>query len=84
MKQAGNSSFRRSRKWSRIKNAITLPSDRRRKGSQVRFAALGYGARLLRPLFVRPAAWRVLDAFVGTVMLALAASLVLRALPVPN
>ncbi|WP_371348621.1 LysE/ArgO family amino acid transporter [Ancylobacter sp. IITR112] len=43
------------------------------------FAALGYGARLLRPLFARPAAWRVLDAGVGVVMLALAASLLARA-----
>lgn len=48
------------------------------------FAALGYGARLLRPLFVRPAAWRVLDAFVGTVMLVLAASLVIRTLTMPR
>lgn len=48
------------------------------------FAALGYGARLLRPLFARPAAWRVLDAFVGIVMLALAASLVTRALAAPG
>lgn len=48
------------------------------------FAALGYGARLLRPLFARPAAWRVLDAGVGIVMLTLAASLVLRALNVPG
>lgn len=44
------------------------------------FAALGYGARLLIPLFSRPAAWRVLDAVVGATMLALAASLVVRAL----
>jgi L-lysine exporter family protein LysE/ArgO len=43
------------------------------------FAALGYGARLLTPLFARPAAWRVLDAVVGIVMLTLAASLVARA-----
>lgn len=42
------------------------------------FAALGYGARLLTPIFMRPAAWRVLDALVGVVMLALAASLVGR------
>jgi L-lysine exporter family protein LysE/ArgO len=42
------------------------------------FAALGYGARLLAPLFARPAAWRVLDAIVGIVMLSLAASLVAR------
>lgn len=39
------------------------------------FAALGYGARLLAPLFVRPAAWRVLDALVGATMLAIAAGL---------
>ncbi|WP_395394655.1 LysE family transporter [Novosphingobium sp. BL-8A] len=44
------------------------------------FAALGYGARLLIPLFARPAAWRVLDAVVGATMLTLAASLVVRAL----
>lgn len=48
------------------------------------FATLGYGARLLRPLFARPAAWRVLDALVGIVMLTLAASLVARALTVPG
>jgi L-lysine exporter family protein LysE/ArgO len=42
------------------------------------FVALGYGARLLAPLFARPAAWRVLDAIVGVTMLALAASLLSR------
>ncbi|WP_174296790.1 LysE/ArgO family amino acid transporter [Sphingomonas bacterium] len=42
------------------------------------FAALGVGARLLEPVFARPAAWRVLDAFVGIVMLTLAASLLAR------
>lgn len=46
--------------------------------SFVWFAALGYGARLLRPLFARPAAWRVLDAGVGIVMLGLAATLLPR------
>ncbi|HTR17653.1 MAG TPA: LysE/ArgO family amino acid transporter [Acetobacteraceae bacterium] len=39
------------------------------------FAALGYGARLLAPLFARPAAWRVLDAIVGVTMLTIAAGL---------
>lgn len=39
------------------------------------FAALGYGARLLAPLFARPGAWRVLDGLVGATMLALAAAL---------
>lgn len=42
------------------------------------FAALGYGARFLAPIFVRPAAWKVLDAIVGVVMLTLAASLMER------
>jgi L-lysine exporter family protein LysE/ArgO len=41
------------------------------------FAALGFGARLLAPLFVRPGTWRVLDGVVGGTMLALAGSLVL-------
>lgn len=39
------------------------------------FAALGYGARLLAPLFARPAAWRALDAAVGVTMLVLAGGL---------
>ncbi len=44
------------------------------------FAALGYGARLLMPLFARPAAWRMLDGLVGITMFTLAGSLVLRAM----
>lgn len=47
--------------------------------SFVWFATLGFGARLLRPVFAKPAAWRVLDAGVGGVMLALAASLIYHA-----
>jgi L-lysine exporter family protein LysE/ArgO len=35
------------------------------------FVTLGIGARLLAPLFAQPAAWRWLDAFVGSVMLML-------------
>ena len=42
------------------------------------FFALGYGARLLRPLFANPRAWRVLDAFIGVTMLALALKLALE------
>jgi L-lysine exporter family protein LysE/ArgO len=38
---------------------------------------LGYGARLLRPLFARPVAWRVLDFLVGVVMTMLAAKLLM-------
>ncbi len=44
-------------------------------GSIVWFTALGYGARVLRPLFAKPAAWRVLDALIALVMFAIAASL---------
>ncbi len=44
------------------------------------FAALAFGARLLMPLFARPAAWRALDLVVGTMMLGLAAGLVGHAL----
>ncbi len=39
------------------------------------FFALGYGARLLAPLFARPAAWRWLDGGVAVVMAWIAASL---------
>lgn len=41
------------------------------------FYGLGYGARRLAPLFASARAWRLLDAFVGCVMAALALSLVL-------
>lgn len=41
------------------------------------FAGLGFGARLLRGLFARPAAWRVLDLCVAAIMLVLAVRLVL-------
>lgn len=43
--------------------------------SFVFFFALGYGARLLAPLFHSPASWRILDAGVGVVMWTIAASL---------
>ena len=49
-------------------------------GSALWFAGLGYGARLLRPVFARPAAWRVLDTVIAVVMAALAVSLAVRAL----
>ena len=45
--------------------------------SFVFFFALGYGARLLSPVFARPAAWRVLDVVVGLTMWALALKLLL-------
>jgi L-lysine exporter family protein LysE/ArgO len=42
------------------------------------FTGLGFGARLLRPVFARPAAWRVLDGVIAVVMAALAVSLAVR------
>jgi len=45
-------------------------------GSLLWFTALGFGARLLRPLFARPTSWRVLDGVIAVVMMALAVSLV--------
>jgi L-lysine exporter family protein LysE/ArgO len=44
-------------------------------GSVLWFVGLGYGARLLRPVFASPRAWRVLDGLIAVVMLALAVSL---------
>lgn len=40
------------------------------------FFSLGFGARLLRPLFTNPRAWQVLDVLVGVTMWAIAAKLV--------
>jgi L-lysine exporter family protein LysE/ArgO len=45
-------------------------------GSLLWFSVLGAGARLLRPVFARPAAWRVLDGGIALVMVVLAAGLV--------
>ncbi|HRE21897.1 MAG TPA: LysE/ArgO family amino acid transporter [Rhabdaerophilum sp.] len=39
------------------------------------FFSLGYGARVLTPLFAKPIAWRVLDAFIAVIMLAIAGKL---------
>jgi L-lysine exporter family protein LysE/ArgO len=39
------------------------------------FTALGFGARLLQPVFLKPIAWRVLDAVIALVMWAIAANL---------
>jgi L-lysine exporter family protein LysE/ArgO len=45
-------------------------------GSVVWFAALGYGSRFLRPMFAKPAAWRVLDIVIAIIMVVLAVSLI--------
>ncbi|KQP48631.1 LysE/ArgO family amino acid transporter [Pseudorhodoferax sp. Leaf274] len=43
------------------------------------FAALGFGARWLAPVFARPRAWQWLDRLIGATMLVLAAGLAMRA-----
>ncbi|TKJ19128.1 amino acid transporter [Blastococcus sp. CCUG 61487] len=47
-------------------------------GSALWFTGLGFGARLLRPIFARRGAWRVLDAVIAVVMAALGISLAVR------
>lgn len=42
------------------------------------FFALGYGARLLEPIFAKPLSWRVLDAIIALTMWVIAASLLLH------
>lgn len=42
------------------------------------FFSLGYGARLLGPVFARPVAWRFLDVLIGCVMWSIALSLILK------
>ncbi|MBX9706047.1 MAG: LysE/ArgO family amino acid transporter [Gammaproteobacteria bacterium] len=43
--------------------------------SFVWFFSIGYGARVLTPLFKKPAAWRILDVLIGCVMWGIALSL---------
>jgi L-lysine exporter family protein LysE/ArgO len=49
--------------------------------SLIWFYGIGYGARVLAPLFRRPAAWRLLDLVVGTTMWGIAVSLVRSRFP---
>ena len=44
-------------------------------GSIIWFSTLGFGARLLAPVFKKPTAWRVLDAIIAVVMFTLGMSL---------
>lgn len=44
-------------------------------GSIIWFSTLGFGARLLDPVFKKPSAWRVLDAIIALVMFTLGMSL---------
>ncbi|ETX13404.1 amino acid transporter [Roseivivax halodurans JCM 10272] len=43
------------------------------------FFALGYGARILRPVFASARAWRILDLLVGLLMWTIAAKLIVEA-----
>lgn len=43
------------------------------------FSSLGFGARLLAPVFAKPLAWRVLDFLIGVTMLALVVALLAQA-----
>lgn len=43
--------------------------------SMIWFSALGYGSRLLAPLFAKPLAWRVLDSLIAVMMIGLATML---------
>ncbi len=45
--------------------------------SGVFFTSLGYGARFVQPLFLNPAAWRILDAAVGLIMWGIALALII-------
>lgn len=42
------------------------------------FTTLGFGARVLRPVFRTPRAWQILDVLIGVTMLGLAGSLLVR------
>ncbi|MDI1480367.1 LysE/ArgO family amino acid transporter [Polyangium sp. y55x31] len=52
--------------------------------SLVWFAALGYGARLLAPIFRRPLAWRILDSLIALVMFTIAARLLIEGVTMLN
>ncbi|MFD1794495.1 amino acid transporter [Paracoccus aurantiacus] len=47
-------------------------------GSFLFFFSLGYGARLLAPVFARPRAWQVLDLAIAFIMWSIAAKLILE------
>ncbi|QKH39648.1 amino acid transporter [Achromobacter pestifer] len=49
-------------------------------GSVTWFSLLGFGARLLQPVFSRPISWKILDLFIAALMLSLSALLLLSAI----
>ena len=58
-----------SERWWWVGGAVTA--------SILWFGGLGFGARLLRPVFARPSAWRVLDILIAVVMITLGIRLAL-------
>ncbi|WP_296421093.1 LysE/ArgO family amino acid transporter [Pseudooctadecabacter sp.] len=48
-------------------------------GSALFFVALGYGARLLAPVMIKPRAWQILEFIIGVVMVVIAIGLVVSA-----
>lgn len=44
-------------------------------GSVIWFFSLGFGARMLKPLFAKPLAWRILDIVIALIMFAIAGTL---------
>ena len=57
-------------KWTFASGALTA--------SVLWFTGLGFGARLLLPIFQNPKAWRILDTLIALVMWAIALTLVLN------
>jgi len=53
-------------------------------GSVLWFTTLGFGARVLAPVFARPLAWRILDGAIAVVMLTLAVLVALPLLMAPR
>ncbi|MGO1318943.1 MAG: LysE/ArgO family amino acid transporter [Galactobacter sp.] len=49
-------------------------------GSWIWFFALGFGARLLRPVLAKPWTWRILDGIIALIMFVIAAGLVVELL----
>ena len=58
--------------WERLAFAVGAVT-----ASGLWFYGLGFGAKRLAPFFARPLSWRLLDVFVGCVMAAIAAGLII-------
>ncbi|NOL50495.1 LysE/ArgO family amino acid transporter [Pelistega europaea] len=52
--------------------------------STIFFFALGYGARLLQPIFKKPLSWQILDFIIFVIMVSIAYSLIMTDIPTPS